>query len=187
LNNTIHGDFHTSATFEQQVTPAMNTSLGQAVKAVLGMWAITFSAGIQEGKARWQACRGKPDTGSNGNWIKREIVERSGLETLIQDFKGTPMIMEDASDHKHMADKIITLTWYRNDESISRMTDFFVIDTGPFEMLLGKEFIDDDFRRHFPEAFARQNLEEIYDEEEPNTLLQARLRPMTAGNSQVLL
>jgi hypothetical protein len=86
----------------------MNTSLGLEVKALLEMWAITFSAGLQEGKARWQACRGKPDTGCNGNWIKRDIVQRSGLEAFIRDFEGTPMIVDDASDHKHIADKVIT-------------------------------------------------------------------------------
>ncbi|CZT41144.1 uncharacterized protein RSE6_00844 [Rhynchosporium secalis] len=108
----------------------------------------------------------------------RDVVERSGLLAFIRDFEGTPMIMEDASDNRHIADKVITLTWYRNEESMSRMTDFFLVKTGPFDMLLGKEFIDDEFSTHFPEAYTQYHRED-QGTEDPQTLLQARLRPMT--------
>jgi len=75
---------------------------------------------------------------------------------------------------------LIPTMFYRNEETNSTTMEFFVIDTGPFEMLLGKEFVYERLEREFSEEFAREDLE---DDEQPKTLLLGRLRRMTSGKS----
>jgi hypothetical protein len=88
------------------------------------------------------------------------------------------MILVDTSDHKHYATEAISLTWYRNDEPTSRKTDFFIIDSGPYDMLLGEEFLKENLEKLFGEEFAKDNFE--LEDENP-TLLPGRMRPMTKG------
>lgn len=179
--NLVHqgNSYSTNNTrIDQTTVPASNTSLGQSVRQVLDTWSITFSAGVQDGIPRWHACRGIPDTGANGNWIRRDVLQRARIEPQIREFDGPLMAMEDASNILHVADTVITLTWYRNEEAESTTTDFFVLETGPYEFWLGREFVYERFEREFGENWAKENLE---DNERPHTLLPGKLRPMTSA------
>ncbi|PVH83442.1 hypothetical protein DL98DRAFT_616939 [Cadophora sp. DSE1049] len=142
--------------------PGPPSNIGaNVVGLVTGLWNITFSAGLQGGTPRWGACRAKPDTGCNGNWVKQSILERSGLLDSIRPFSGDPLVLVDASDHLHPVTHTISLTWYRNEEATSRTTEFFVIDSGPYEMMFGEEFILENLERLFPGHFTREGLLEL--------------------------
>ena len=164
-------------TIKQPPTAPSGTSLGQ-IKQVLDKWSITFSAGVQQGKASWQACRGIADTGCDGNWIRRDVLRRSGMDGWARQFDGPHTAMVDASDILHVVEEVITLIWYRNEEVETTMTEFFILDSGPYEMLLGREFVYKRLELAFGEEYARENLE---DETQPKTILPGRLRPMTKG------
>ena len=164
-------------TIEKPPAATSATSLGQ-IKQVLDKWSITFSAGVQQGNASWQACRGIADTGCDGNWIRRDVLRRSGMEAWARTYSGPPTAMIDASNILHVVEEVITLTWYRNEEADTTMTEFFILDGGPYEMLLGREFVYERLEQAFGEEYARENLE---DETQPKTILPGRLRPMTKG------
>lgn len=149
------------------------------------VWNITFYAGLQEGTPCWQGCRAKPDTGSDVNWVKYEILERCGLLKEVRRFGGENQLMRDASDNLHPNDEIITLTWYKNQEAITNTLDFFVIDTGPYDMLIGNSFVRKLIEGAVGEEYAHKDSEN--DIPSNGTLLALRTRPAVPGKSPVSL
>lgn len=167
-------------------SPPPPSNIGiKVVGLVTGLWNITFSAGLQHGIPRWGACRAKPDTGCNGNWIKHSVLSRHGLLESIRPVSGEPMVLVDASDHRHPITRTISLTWYRNEEVTSRTTEFFVIDSGPYEMLFGEEFILENLEKLFPGLYTKQILAELGLgpglEGSEGTILEGLPRPMKKG------
>jgi hypothetical protein len=192
LKTVYNGDI---TNVQQESTAAVHTSLGQEVKRILGKWSITFSTGSVTGK-RWSGCRAITDTACNGNWIKHDVIVLAGLEKYILDVEGNPMIATDASGIEHRADKFITLSWYLNEELAVRSDLFFVAPAIPFQMIFGKEFIDENLAKVFPVAYAGDSPEQMDedeaedkgedededgDEDQKTILSFTRLRPRNKG------
>jgi hypothetical protein len=184
LNTHVSGGI---TNFRRDSTAAVRTSLGQEVKKILDRWSITFSTGLVTGK-RWSGCRAATDNLCNGNWIKHDVLVVAGLENHILNVEGEPMITKDASGNEHRADKFIDLSWYLNEELAIRSDRFFVAPSIPVPMILGKEFMDENFAQLFPKAWAQHNPpkkdEDEDEDEEPKTILPniaTRLKPKSKG------
>jgi len=87
--------------------------------------------------------KGLLDTQGSGNWISRDLVKRAGLQdkvSLVTDNK----TFIDSQGSRYKPEHHIELTWYPNRSTTTRVTDFLISDGGPFDVLFGKEFLEDE-------------------------------------------
>jgi hypothetical protein len=87
-------------------------------------------------------------------YVRRHVIERVGIIHQVRPFEGEQMVMVDASDHEHYATDVISLTRYCNEEPKSTKTDLFIIDSGPYDMLLGEEFVKENLDKLLGEQLA---------------------------------
>ncbi|OCK73574.1 hypothetical protein K432DRAFT_410579 [Lepidopterella palustris CBS 459.81] len=91
---------------------------------------------------QYVSARGKFDTGADINLISRNLVEKRGLLDLVENLeKG--LTIRGIEDAQFTAKAKITLTWYLNKSSYSRMTEFFLTEDDSFDILLGNDFINE--------------------------------------------
>ncbi|KAF1922502.1 uncharacterized protein M421DRAFT_426844 [Didymella exigua CBS 183.55] len=78
------------------------------------------------------------DTASADNWIAASIVERFGLQSLVQPAVEVPYT--GAGGHLFYSKGMISVLWTR-DSARSWETEFLVQEDAPFDLLLGRRFI----------------------------------------------
>ena len=108
----------------------------------------TITAPSTEGphNVTWHPVRGKFDTGAVApglNLISREILQRTGLESLAQALDEQDIYEASGVDGKtHRLTEKISLTWQMNNSTRSYSTTFFVVaESAQFDLLLGNDFI----------------------------------------------
>jgi hypothetical protein len=157
-SNIFYNFYDNSA---RQSSHDRRNSMGVArPKVDLGTWSIHFLGGDLNAP-RWEGCRGKLDTGCDENVVKREVVERAGLSDWIQPFQGEPVFLVDASDHEHPLEWVIELTWFRNEETTSRKMQFFVLETGQYDMMFGRNFCEDYLRKIYGDDSIENNFDKL--------------------------
>jgi hypothetical protein len=150
----IHVDYHDKS-IHTSINNATN-SMGVAFpKLDFDPWAVTFLAGVQNGIPKWEGCQAILDTGCDETFIRQDIVERAGLKDEIKPFQGEIRVLVDQSNEEHPLDQIVELTWYRNKEPTSTKLEFFVLPTGPFEMVFGLGFTVEYLRNLYGDEFVK--------------------------------
>jgi hypothetical protein len=81
------------------------------------------------------------DTGSAENWIAASIVERFGLQGLVQ--PAIEVLCQGAEGHVFYSKGMISISWTR-DSVKSWETEFLVQENAPFDLLLGRRFISEE-------------------------------------------
>ena len=94
---------------------------------------------IEDGP-QWTVGRGILDSGCGENWVTLDLIRRAYLETKILPITHSSPYTEFGNQNFEPKGKI-KLTWYANDGSKTRETEFLVADQGPFDLLLGRQFI----------------------------------------------
>ncbi|KAH4014498.1 hypothetical protein HBI70_177610 [Parastagonospora nodorum] len=94
--------------------------------------------GIQASSEEGSKVCASLDTGSADNWIAASIVERFGLQSLVQPTVEVPCT--GAGGHLFYSKGIVSVQWTR-DSAKSWETEFLVQDNAPFDLLLGRRFI----------------------------------------------
>jgi hypothetical protein len=87
--------------------------------------------------------KGLLDTQGSGNWISRELVKRAGLQDKVSPVTDKKTFI-DAQGSRYKPEHHVELTWYPNRSTATRVTDFLISDGGPFDVLFGKEFLDEE-------------------------------------------
>ncbi|KAF4629710.1 hypothetical protein G7Y89_g8436 [Cudoniella acicularis] len=109
-------------------------------------WTVTFWTGAEDGvdvtTSKWHGIRAKPDTGANGNWVRRDIIERASMSNQIRPLVDHEFVYVDFNGTEHHPTETITLTWFLNSTTRTRKTIFFIAEAFPSDMLFGKEFLD---------------------------------------------
>ena len=102
-----------------------------------------FSASILrsiEDGPRWTVARGMLDSGCVENWVTLDLITRANLERTV--IPSTHSSLYTGFGNQNIEPKgKIKITWYANDGSKTRETEFLMADQGPFDLLLGKKFI----------------------------------------------
>lgn len=99
----------------------------------------TIFCGISDGP-QWIAGRGILDSGCDDNWISLDIVNRAEMNSNIVQTPDQKIYIGFGGQNMEARGSII-ITWYANNASKTRQTTFLVAEHGPFDLLLGKNFI----------------------------------------------
>ena len=102
-----------------------------------------FSASILrriEGGPRWTVGRGILDSGCGENWITWDLIRRAHLEPTVIPNTQSSLYIGFGNQNIEPRGKT-RITWFANEGSKTRETEFLVADQGPFDLLLGREFI----------------------------------------------
>ena len=94
---------------------------------------------IEDGP-KWTVGRGILDSGCEQNWVTLDLIRRAHLEGKIIRNRHSSLYTGFGNQNIEPKGKI-SLTWYANEGSKSRETEFLVSDQGPFDLLLGRQFI----------------------------------------------
>ncbi|EXJ91863.1 hypothetical protein A1O3_00413 [Capronia epimyces CBS 606.96] len=94
--------------------------------------------------------RAKMDTGCNDNLITLEVFEKFGMDKSIlveipEEDQFDLVMLEGARCHILYK---VHLTWYYDGDMKMRHSDFFVVKTGPFDMLIGSDRLAQEFAEH---------------------------------------
>lgn len=86
--------------------------------------------------------RGKLDSGCDDNWISTAIIERAGLsnEVILQP-TDDPTTYTAFGGQKFKPLGSIVVSWFAVNLSVSKETNFLVLDDIPSDIVLGKTFI----------------------------------------------
>lgn len=93
-----------------------------------------------EGGAKWIVGRGILDSGCGENWVTADIIKRAHLERKVIRSKQGGLYTGFGNQNIEPRGKI-KITWYANDGSKTRENEFLVAEQGPFDILLGRQFI----------------------------------------------
>jgi len=112
-----------------------------------GSWSVTFWAGVEEDeagitKSKWHGIRAKQDTGSDENWVRRDIIERAAMSHHIKPLDNHELDYVDFGGNEHSPTEGITLTWFLNSAARTRATLFLIGEAFPCDMIFGKKFLD---------------------------------------------
>jgi hypothetical protein len=86
---------------------------------------------------QWYDLLATLDPGTTENWISRTIVDRlrldvtNGLATKWPTFNGEELISRS----------MVTPTWCSEGQGVSHVTDFRIVDSGPFDVLFGRNIL----------------------------------------------
>lgn len=80
------------------------------------------------------------DTGCQENWIRQELVDRAELQESIQSVD-EPRIYSGFGGTFLTPIGRIQITWFSENESLTRISDFLVHGDVPFDAVLGRESI----------------------------------------------
>jgi hypothetical protein len=131
----------TASHLESKRTPTSN-SLGipTAVDKGYGLY-VTIWAGVKDGRSTWAAARAQLDTAStHGNWVKREIIERAGIENQLLEVVDHPMVHKGHDGKGHIPTQEITLTWFVNTATRTREVTCFIADHLPCDIIFGAQY-----------------------------------------------
>ena len=95
--------------------------------------------GIEDGP-RWTVGRGILDSGCAENWITIDIIKRAHLEPRIIRVTQSDLYTGFGNQNIESRGKI-RITWFANDGFKTRENEFLVAEQGPFDLLLGRQFI----------------------------------------------
>lgn len=84
--------------------------------------------------------RGRLDSGCEDNWLSADIVQRVRMSHFVEELEWTPTYT-GFNGAEFQASGKIEVTWYAANAGMSRKTMFFVLEEGPFDMILGHKFI----------------------------------------------
>jgi len=79
--------------------------------------------------------RGIMDTGSEAFVIHNSIVQRAGLSDRVEPVKGT-VKLRGLNEVVHRFDRCVKVTWHAPNHMNSREDIFYVVDEGPFDILI---------------------------------------------------
>ena len=94
---------------------------------------------IEDGP-EWTVGRGILDSGCGENWVALDFIRRAYLERKITQVPHSSLYTGFGNQNIEPKGKI-KITWYANNGSKTRETEFLVADQGPFDLLLGRQFI----------------------------------------------
>lgn len=121
---------------------AEQDDIGRRVhELVSGLWHVGFSA-YRDGSSYLAYAGAKKDTSAGTSVIRRDVLERCGMLDQTKLVDDPQRVLVDASEQRHPLRHYITLNWFiPNVRRTPELTDFFIIESGPFEMMIGDEFI----------------------------------------------
>ena len=97
---------------------------------------------VRDDGPKWEPVCGKYDTGSDENFIRREILNRADAESLLEPFEGEVFAgldrQEVAPTHR------VWLTWHDSRGGKSRRTRFYLVEDAPFDIILGNPHIQEE-------------------------------------------
>ena len=96
---------------------------------------------VADSQPTWLPIRGKFDTGSDISLVRKEILERAGIEGLTVRIAPVSFGSGIAPAVDHTATEEIDLTWQPNNSSMSFRTPFYVVEEGAFDLLVDNNFI----------------------------------------------
>lgn len=91
------------------------------------------------------------DTGCEENWIRTELLTRAGLQEQMQPFDEAKTYIGFGGTHMSPAG-CIQITWFSENESLTRISRFLVHSDVPFDAVLGRESILEDAGVAFSKA-----------------------------------
>lgn len=84
--------------------------------------------------------RGKMDTGCDVNLISTEIIQRGKIKDDQVEGLDEEIELNGLEGTKYTLKKKIQLTWYLNRGMKSRVADFYIVEDGSFDVILGALF-----------------------------------------------
>jgi len=137
-SSITHNLLHRASSLDSQ-SPLPPSGSVTADKASIS---VTIDAGIKEERQCWMAAKGSLDTQGAGVWITRDLISRAGLLHKIRPLeqKAGPFI--DFAGKETWATHCIKLIWFPNQSSKTHETTFLVSESGPFDVLFGRDYMD---------------------------------------------
>ena len=80
------------------------------------------------------------DTGCDEDWVSMEIIKRAHLENQVARNPDSRIYVGFGGKHIESKHKV-KITWYANNSTKTRQTEFLIAEQGPFDLLIGKKFI----------------------------------------------
>ncbi|KAN0090572.1 hypothetical protein V8E51_019151 [Hyaloscypha variabilis] len=109
-------------------------------------WTVTFWSGPDDGvdvtTSKWNRIRALADYRAEGNWVRRDVIERAKMSHRIVQVVDHQYQYEDFGGRRHNPTEAITLIWFLNETTRTRSTQFFITPAGPSDMIFGKDFLD---------------------------------------------
>ena len=83
--------------------------------------------------------RAKMDTGCNDNLITMDLIQKAGIDkSMLSNIPDDEAIeLHGLNNAKCIVLYAIDLTWYQDGDMKMRQSKFYVVEDGPFDMLLG--------------------------------------------------
>ena len=103
------------------------------------------AAFVENDRVKWVPFSGKYDTGSDDNFVTKDIIQRAEKEHLLEQIDADGGAVEHRylglNNQEVLCTSFIKLTWHERKGGRSRYTRFNLVDDAPFDIILGNPFI----------------------------------------------